>query len=416
MMKSRSHSQETSARRPRKKGVWRKALLYLLGAVLLAFIVTGLLPKPVRVEIGTVARGPLAVSVLEEGKTRIRHRYVISSPVPGYLRRVPVRAGDPVTAGGTVLATIQATPSSFLDPRAKAQAEAAVRASEAALMQRREQQRVAAAELDLARKELERAEQLRRKRAISAREYDTAANRAEVLENQLKSAKYAQNIAEFELEQARAALVQASSEGMERGKPIEVHAPISGYVLNIYEESARVVTPGMPIMEVGDPADLEADIELLSDDAVNVKPGADVFIEQWGGAEALHGKVVLVEPGAYTKVSALGVEEQRVKVRVNFTDLPEGRLGDRYRVEARIITWSSERVLQVPTGALFRRGNDWMVFVVDGGKARLTRVQIDHNNGIAAEVESGVQEGQQVILHPPDTVSDGAAVKPRREG
>jgi HlyD family secretion protein len=169
-------------------------------------------------------------------------------------------------------------------------------------------------------------------------------------------------------------------------------------------------------MEVGDPADLECEIELLSSDAVAVQPGADVSIEQWGGERPLRGKVALIEPGGYTKISALGVEEQRVKVRVNFAEPipPEHPLGDRYRVEARIVTWRSDRVLQIPTGAIFRRGGDWMTFVVESGKARLTKVEIAHNNGIAAEVRNGVNEGQSVILHPSDTVADGVAVRALR--
>jgi len=401
-------------KRAGKKRVWRKTLLYLAGAGLLVFIVSGLLPKPIEVEVGTVTRGPLIVSVLEEGETRIRERYVITSPVPGYLRRVDLRAGDRVAAGKTVLATIQSAPSTFLDPRTKAQAEAAVRAAEAARMQRRETIDTAQAELNLARKDLARYEELRKRGAIAVREYDTAKNRVEVLENQLSSAKFTLKVAEFEVEQARAALVQATSPSAKVAEPLEIRAPVTGYVLNVYEESARAVTQGQPIMEVGDPANLEAEIELLSSDAVNVRSGADVSIEQWGGGEPLRGKVVLVEPGAYTKVSALGVEEQRVKVRVNFTNLPEDRLGDRYRVEARIVTWAGENVLQVPTGALFRRGNEWMTFVIEEGKAGLTRVEILHNNGSAAEVRSGLRQGQQVILHPPDNVSDGAAVKQRR--
>lgn len=396
----------------RKKALWRKLPLYLVAAALLAFIVTGLMPKPHPVDLGAVTRGPLTVSVLEEGKTRIRHRYVISPPVAGYLRRVPVRAGDPIVAGDTVLAVIQAAPSSFLDPRARAQAEAAVRSAEAARLQKNEMAQSAVSELELARKELARAKQLREKGAIAVQEFDTAASRVEMLQNQMGSANFALKVADFELEQARAALLQAS-EGPESGKPIEVHAPVSGFVLNVYEESAKTLTPGLPIMEVGDTRDLEAEIELLSSDAVNVKPGADVSIEQWGGAAPLHGKVALVEPGAFLKVSALGVEEQRVKVRVNFTNLPEGVLGDRYRVEARIVTWSGDNVLQVPTGALFRRGNEWMTFVADNGRARLAKVSIGHTNGIAAEVTGGLSEGRQVILHPPDTITDGAPIKPR---
>lgn len=399
----------------RRPGAWRKIALYLAGAVLAAFIITGLLPKPIEVDTATVTRGPLTVSVLEEGKTRIRNRYVVSPPVAGFLQRVPVRAGDPVEAGKTLLAVIQAAPSSFLDPRAKAQADAAVRSAEAARLQRNEQVQSATSELELARKELVRADQLRKKGAIAVQEFDTASNRVEMLDNQLGSARFALKVAEFELEQAKAALLQASSDPTEAGQTIEIRAPVSGYVLNVFEESARTVTPGLPIMEVGDPKDLEAEIELLSSDAVNVQPGAEVSIEQWGGGEPLRGRVVLVEPGAFLKVSALGVEEQRVKVRVDFIDLPEGRLGDRYRVEARIITWTGADVLQVPTGALFRRGNEWMAFVDEGGKARLTEVEIGQTNGIFAEIKAGLVEGQQVILHPPDVVADEASIVPRKK-
>jgi len=404
----------SKGRTPRAGGPWRKLILYAAGIGLVAFIVTGLLPKPVEVEMGSVTRGPLTVSVLEEGKTRIRDRYVVSPPVAGYLRRVPVRAGDPITAGKTLLAVIEASPSSFLDPRTKAQAEAAVRSAAAVLQQRDEQGQSAQAELELARKELARADQLRKKGAIAMQEFDSAANRVEMLDNQLASSRFALKVAEFELEQAKAALVQATGESGGSGRPIEILAPVTGVVLNVLEESAKPVTPGLPIMEVGDPNDIEAEIELLSSDAVNVKPGAAVSIEQWGGGLPLRGNVVLVEPGGFLKVSALGVEEQRVKVRVNFSDLPEGVLGDRYRVEARIVTWSGSDVLQVPAGALFRRGNEWVAFVVDGGRARLTRVEIGHTNGIAAEVTGGLSEGQKLVLHPPDAVADGIAVKPRR--
>jgi HlyD family secretion protein len=178
-----------------------------------------------------------------------------------------------------------------------------------------------------------------------------------------------------------------------------------------------MLSAGTQIMEVGDPTDMEAEIELLSSDAVGVQPGADVSIEEWGGELPLRGKVSVVEPGGYTKVSSLGVEEQRVKVRVDFVDpLPAGTvMGDRFRVEARIVTWHADNVLQVPTGALFRRGGDWMTFVFDGGKARPARVEIAHNNGVAAEVRSGLTEGQRVIVHPPDAIADGSAVKPRSE-
>jgi len=396
-----------------KKGGWKKLIGIAVGLVLAIFIITGLMPKPVEVETSEITRSPLTVTVLEEGKTRIRNRYIISPPIAGYLKRIPLRAGDRVVEGETVVATIVASPANFLDPRAKAQAEAAVQSAEAARMQRNEQVSSAAAELDLARKELSRARTLRDKGAISVQEHDAAINRVDMLSNQLGSAQFAAKVGEFELQQAMAALTQYEGDAVASGKPLEIRSPVSGYVLNVIEESARSVTPGMPLMEIGNPKDLEAEIELLSSDAVGVSPGATVSIEQWGGNEPLEGRVVLIEPGGFMKVSALGVEEQRVKVRVNFTNLPEGKLGDRYRVEARIQTWHEDNVLQIPTGALFRRGSTWMTFVVEGGKAHSREVQIGPNNGLSAAVKSGVAEGEIVILHPSDAVSEGTPVRVR---
>jgi HlyD family secretion protein len=273
----------------------------------------------------------------------------------------------------------------------------------------------ARAALDLAKKDAARADTLQKSGAISAREWDTARSQADVLARELRSAEFAAQVAEFELAQAQAALTQAESPAGEGAPPLEIVAPVNGFVLTVNEESARMITAGTPIMEVGDTRDIEAEIELLSSDAVGVAPGAEVSIEQWGGDQPLRGKVSVVEPGGFTKISALGVEEQRVRVRVDFVDaIPEGHvLGDRYRVEARIVTWRAESVLQIPTGALFRRGNQWMTFAVTDGKAEATIVEVGQNNGIAAEIRSGLSEGQQVILHPPDAITDGTAVAPR---
>ena len=399
----------------RKPGAWRRFIPYLIGAALVLAIVSGLRPRPLEVETATVTTGPLDVTVLEEGKTRIRHRYMISPPVAGYLNRVPLRAGDRIEAGQTVLATLQAQPSNFLDPRARAEAEARLKATDA-LKQRAESEleRITAS-LELAQKEVARAATLRKSGAISTKDWDTAENQVTVLTRERHSAEFAIRVAEFERAQAQAVLMQAKTPVSGESEPLTILAPITGYVLNVLEENARIVSAGTPIMEVGDPTDLEAEIELLSSDAVGVQPGAEVSIEQWGGDAPLRGKVTVIEPGGYTKVSALGVEEQRVKVRVNFTDpIPAAHpLGDRFRVEARILTWRGANVLQVPTGALFRRGNDWMTFVFDGGKARLTKVEIARSNGIAAEVRTGLHPGQTVILHPPDGVAEGAAVSAR---
>ncbi len=416
MMKTTTSTTSTTKRpTARKTATWRRYIPYVIGAALLLLLVKALMPKPIAVETGVVTRGPLTVTVLEEGKTRIRHRYLITPPVAGYLNRVPLRAGDRIEAGKTVLATIQPQPASFLDPRARAEAEARVKASEAARMQRETQIERARAALDLAQKELVRAKELKKSGAIATKEWDTAENQVSVLTRELHTAEFGLQVAEFELTQARAALNQVQTPATENIDPLKIIAPVNGYVLNVYEESARLIAAGTQIMEVGDPTDLEAEIELLSSDAVGVQPGADVSIEQWGGDKPLRGKVTVIEPGGYTKISALGVEEQRVKVRVNFVDAlpPSVTFGDRYRVEARIVTWHGDNVLQVPTGALFRRGGDWMTFLFDSGKARQTKVEIAHNNGIAAEVRSGLTEGQRIILHPPDAVAEGSSVQPR---
>ena len=415
-MKTQTTTTTTAApRRPRKRGAWRRFIPHAIVAALAIAILAGLRPRPIAVEAGTVATGPLEVTVLEEGKTRIRHRYRISPPISGYLNRIPLRAGDRIEAGATVLAIIQAQPSSFLDPRTRAEAEARAKAAEASKMRAESDLERLRASLELAQKDKVRASDLKAKGAISAKEWDAAESQVTVLTRELHSAEFAVRVAEFERAQAQAALTQAQMPATEKGEPLTLVAPVTGFVLNVLEESARTVLAGVPIMEVGDPTDLEAEIELLSSDAVGVQPGAEVSIEQWGGDAPLRGKVTAVEPGGYTKISALGVEEQRVKVRVEFMDpIPVAHpLGDRFRVEARILTWRGESVLQVPTGALFRRGNDWMTFVLDGGRARLTKVELGHMNGTAAEVRAGLEPGQSVILHPPDAVADGARVKAR---
>ena len=415
-MKTQTTTTTTAApARARKPGAWRRFIPYGIVAALLFAIVMGFRPRPAEVETATVTTGALDVTVLEEGKTRIRHRYMISPPISGYLNRIPLRAGDRIEAGQTVLATIQAQPAAFLDPRTTAEAEARVKAATATKMRAESELERIRASLQLAEKEKVRAAELKTKGAISTKEWDTADAQVAMATRELHSAEFAINVAEFERVQAQAALMQAQNPTTANATPLTLTAPVTGFVLNVAEESARTVLAGAPIMEVGDPTDLEAEIELLSSDAVGVQPGAQVSIEQWGGDAPLRGKVTVIEPGGYTKISALGVEEQRVKVRVDFTDpIPATHpLGDRFRVEARILTWHGDKVLQVPTGALFRRGNDWMTFVLTGGKAHLTKVEIAHSNGTAAEVRAGLEQGQTVILHPPDAVADGATVKAR---
>ncbi|MBX3741267.1 MAG: HlyD family efflux transporter periplasmic adaptor subunit [Akkermansiaceae bacterium] len=396
----------------KKAGPIRKLVPWLIVLLLVAAVIYGLMPKPLVVDTAEVKRGPLTVSVVEEGKTRIRHRHVISPPVAGYLRRVELRAGAPIVRGKTVLAVIQASTSNFLDPRTKAEAEARIKASEAIRETRQADLDRATAALDLAEKQLDRQEKLRQSGAAAEQDYDIAAAEAQVRKRERNAAEFAVRAAASDVEVARAALLQAQAPSADQAKPIEVLAPVDGFVLNVYEESERPVTPGLPIMEVGDVQDLEAEIELLSSDAVGIAPGADVSIEQWGGGTPLRGKVSVVEPGGFTKISSLGVEEQRVKVRVDFTDpVPAGHtFGDRYRVEARIVTWKGDDVLQIPTGALYRKGNQWMTFIRENGIARETKVTVGQNNGVSAQILDGLEAGKTVILHPPDKVADGVKV------
>lgn len=396
----------------KKRGLIGRLLPWLLAIALVAAIGYGLKPKPLAVETGTVTRGPLVVSVIEEGKTRIRHRHVISPPIAGFLRRVELRAGAPIERGKTVLAVIEASSSAFLDPRTKAEAEARIKASEAVRETRQADLERADAALGLAAKQLERQEKMLKSGAAAVQEYDIAVADEQVRRREKNAAEFAVRAAESDIDVARAALLQAQAPSADQAKPITVLAPVDGFVLNVYEESARPVTPGLAIMEVGDPKDLEAEIELLSSDAAGVAPGAEVSIEQWGGEQPLKGKVTVVEPGGFTKISSLGVEEQRVKTRVEFLDpVPAGHtLGDRYRVEARIVTWKNNDVLLIPTGALFRKGNVWMTYREENGEAKETKLSIGKNNGVSAQVLEGLSEGDRVILHPPDPVKDGLKI------
>lgn len=403
-------------RRSARKGWLRRLLAPGIVVVLVAAIGWGMRPQPVAVELGAVSEGPFTMSVVEEGKTRIRHRYVVSPPVAGMLRRIPLRPGAKVEAGKTVLAEIEAAPVAFLDERTRAEAEARVRAAEAAKQQRETMVEHARAAAELAEKERKRAAEMKRSGLIAPAEWDKADSHAMMAERTLHAAEFALNVSGFELEQARAVLIQAGLPADGKREPMRLVAPVNGFVLQVFEENARAVPPGTPLIEVGDPADIEAEIEMLSTDAVGVASGAEASIESWGGPCPLRGRVALVEPGGYTKISALGVEEQRVRVRVDFAEpLPPGMtLGDRFRVEARIVTAHIDRVLQIPAGALFRRGGEWMTFLAEGGVARLTRVTVRRHNGQSAEIEGGLKAGDRVILHPSDVLADGAAIKERK--
>jgi HlyD family secretion protein len=416
-----------------------------LGAALLIFLVYAFRPQPVPVDFAEVTRGRLAVTVDEEGETRVRDVFVLSAPVAGRTRRIEVEVGDPVVAGETVVVEIEPVDPTLLDARSQTEAQAAVRAAQA--------------ELDFASRELERQRRLGERGVASARDLDAA--------------EKAERTARANLENAKAALAARTIRGTEGGHRrargagatasdadapacsvcVPVYAPVSGRVLRVVRESAGVVTPGEPLLEIGDPQDLEIVVDLLSADAVRVEPGQEVWIEQWGGGEMLRGKVRRVEPYGFTKVSALGIEEQRVNVVVDFADAVEKwqRLGHGYRVETRIVLWRGEDIVKLPLSALFRARDgasaahgaaedskgvgaaggsaagavgdsaaarsivaaDWAVFVEEKGKARLRKVTRGHHNGLEVEIASGLEPGERVVLHPSDRVQDGVGVEAR---
>jgi HlyD family secretion protein len=405
-------SAPSSSPAPHKTGKsgWRRRLP-LLGAVLLvALIVIGLWPRPIPVEVATVTRGPLVVTVDEEGMTRVKNRYVVSAPVSGQLRRIDWKAGALVEAGKTVLAVLEPSGADFLDARTQAQAEARVRAAEAAREAAAAQRERALAGSRMYAADFARAQQLRTQNVLSGQEFDLARMRAETAAQDTRAAEFALQVGEFELQQARALLTRGQ-DGT-GGEPLVLTSPVSGRILRVMQESARVVPSGFPLIEVGDPTDLEVRIEVLSRDGVAVTPGARVLLEQWGGSEPLTARVRLVEPSAFTKISALGVEEQRVYVIADFVDPVERRptLGDSYRVEARIVVWEKTDTLRVPAGAIFQQGGQWQTFVVEGGRAQRREVGVGRSNGVQAEVTTGLEEGARVVVYPGDKVVDGTRV------
>lgn len=400
---------------------WTKRFLGLaVAALVLVGGLFALRPQPEWVDAAAVSRGVLRVTVNEDGTTRIRERYVVSTPLAGRVLRIGLEPGDVVQADATVLARMQPTDPDLLDSRALAQAQARVRAAEQRLKIAKVELAKAEAALHLAETELGRQRRLRDQNATTAADFEQVELAFAMRTEETRAAGFAVDMAEYELELEEAALdrTEAGSESMDAAPAtadFEIRSPINGRVLRVVQESSAVVAAGAPLIEVGDPGDLEVVVDTLSRDAVRIRPGAAVRLKNWGGDEPLQGRVRRVEPSGFTKLSALGVEEQRVNVLVDF-DQP-GRqgtaLGDGFRVDAEIVVWSREDCLQVPTSALFRHRDHWAVFVVDGGIAKRRAVQIGQQNGRMAEVRGGLEEGELVIEHPSDTLEPGTPVSGR---
>lgn len=387
-----------------------RILLAGLAALVVAGIVWAFLPKPISVDVVRLTRGPIQVTVDHEGRTRIKERYVLSAPLAGRLLRVNLHPGDPVRANATVLTAIEPADPALLDPRARAEAEARVKAAEAAEQRATPSVDRARAAHELAQVEFDRAQKLNASGAVSHQELDNAELKARTSAEDLRAAEFALQIAAFELEQARAVLNAGNYPSA--GTRFEIRSPIDGALLRVFQESESFVQPGTRLFEVGDPRQLEMEIDVLSTDAVKIKPGDKVIVEHWGGDAPLLGHVRVIEPAAFLKISALGVEEQRVNVIADFDDPPEkrGALGDAYRIEARIVIAEEANALKVPIGALFRTGENWAVFAVNGRRAALRRIQIGRRNDQEAELLSGVSESDEVILHPGDQLRDGARI------
>lgn len=391
------------------KRLLKIALVVLVIAAIVWWVMT---PAAVPADFVEVARGDLQVTVNEEGRTRVRDRFVVSAPLPGRMQRIELEPGDPVVAGKTVVARFQPSDPALLDVRTRAELEARVRAAESALGGARADRERIRAELAFAQSELERSRTLVREKVIAPRELEGAERQAEALARALQSAEFAVSTAQHQLEVARASLIQTRGG---RAAAIPLYSPVDGVVLRRLQESETIVPTGQPLVEIGDIDDLEIVSDLLSSAAVQVAPGQPVLIEQWGGDRPLHGRVRLVEPSGFTKISALGVEEQRVNAIIDFADPPESRpnIGDGYRVEVRIVVASRQNVLKVPTSSLFRHEGEWAVYVVENDRAARRRVAIGERNGLEAEVTDGLAGGERIIVFPSDAVADGVKVTPR---
>jgi len=393
----------------------RNIIIGIVVAVAALLLYLGFRPQPLPVEAASVTRGPLSVTVTEEGKTRIRERYIVTSPVAGFADRIELEEGDVVTAGGPLVAIEPVAPT-VLDRRSRAEARARVSAAEAALEAAETRVRASEAEADLAESERERIERLYETNAVSRAEYDRIVSAARRTAASLRAASAEAEVARYELQAARDVLRYSASEpGGEPMDEVVVRSPIDGTVLGVVHESEGVVAAGEHLLTLGDAANLEVEVELLSADAVRLSPGTPVRLLRWGGDGALEGAVRVVEPSAFTKISALGVEEQRVIVLVDLLSPSErwSRLGDGYRVEAEFVLWSGEDVLQVPSSAAFRRGDQWAVFVVEDERAVFRPITTGRRGEFRVQVLDGLVEGETIVLYPDDEVEEGRRLKTR---
>jgi HlyD family secretion protein len=387
--------------------VWRNPRVLLGVAGVAALVAVAMWPRAIEVDAAPVARGTIEVTLDEDGQTRVRDRFIVAAPVGGDVRRIDLDPGDRIERGA-VIAVLRPALSQPLDARTRAEATAALEGAQAALGRLTADAARARTARDRARQVIARTKSLADAGAVAREELEARQTELDLAEAAVRSAEFAMAQAEHEVGVARARLASPGTAGQ---IDVTVRAPISGVVLRRYRESQSVVPPGEPLVEIGNPDDLEIVADFLSADAVRIRPGQAVRIEQWGG-DPLPGRVRLVEPSGFTRVSALGVEEQRVNVLIDF-DAPAEALGairDNFRVEVRVIVDRREQVLTIPLGSLFRRQDTWAVYTMAEGTARLQTVEVGARSRTHAEIVRGLDEGAMVVLYPPDTLSDGTKV------
>jgi len=383
-------------RKPTRRQLWM-----IVGALLLVLLIaTQLRESPMPVETGLVTRGPMRVTIDEEGRARVRDRYVVSAPVSGRLDRILLRAGDQVERGMVVARLLPAA----LEPRLRAEAQAGLIGAQSTLREAEAALPAARSAAEQTDRDARRAATLLAAGAVSERELEDARLRQAEANRALAAATERVAQAQAGVQRAHAAATEPGG-----GGAVTINAPVSGRVLRLLEQDQRVLLAGTPILEIGDPRNLEIVVDLRSEDAVRVLPGAMMLLDEWGGTESMTARVQTVEPHAFTQVSALGVEEQRVNVIGSFGTTPT-QLGDGYRVGVRIVVWESADALRVPTGALFRDAGGWSVFVVESGRAHRRQVQVGQQSAEYSEVIAGLAERDTVVMHPSDRVSDGRAV------
>ncbi|MCC6265713.1 MAG: HlyD family efflux transporter periplasmic adaptor subunit [Bryobacterales bacterium] len=397
---------------------WKRWLGIIGVCLVVALLVAyGFREQPVAVEVAAVTSAPLRVTIEEEGKTRVTDRFLVSAPVAGFARRIDLEVDDPVKRGQLiVLLEPQAQRSPVLDARSRAEAEARVRQAEAALAESVSRVPSARADVTYWEAQFSRVEKLQHSGDLAREVYDKALADKQRAEAALVSAERAVAVARAELDAARVAVTQPATVALRpTGDLAPVNAPVAGRVLRVLHKSEGPVNAGDPLVELANARSLEIEVEVLSADAVRIAPGAEVVLERWGGEAPLEGTVRTVEPTAFTKVSALGVEEQRVRVIAAITSPEEEwlRLGDGYRVEASFVVWKATDVLQVPESAIFRYQGGWAVFVKDGDRARRREVKVGQRNGLAAQILDGLKAGEQVIRHPDDTIEENTLLEAR---